>query len=166
MNNNEVNAFRKPRCCVFTGSFNPFTIGHADIVQRALGVFDKVVIGVGYNPEKGLSDTASRVEQIEQVYRNDPRVVVEAFSDLTADLAGRHNAIAVVKGVRTVQDFEYERQQAEFNNLLGCGLETVVFFAKPSLAALSSSVVRQLQYFGRDVSEFLPNPDVQSTENR
>lgn len=160
MNNNVGNISHTQRCCVFTGSFNPFTIGHADIVQRALGVFDKVVIGVGYNPEKGLSDTASRVEQIEQVYRNDPRVVVEAFSDLTADLAARHNAVAVVKGVRTVQDFEYERQQAEFNNLLGDGLETVVFFAKPGLASLSSSVIRQLQYFGRDVSEFLPSPNI------
>lgn len=145
------------RTAIFTGVFNPFTIGHADIVTRALSVFDRVVIGIGYNPHKGEeTDVRQRQKQIEAVYKDEPRVTVEAYSDMAADLAARHNATAVVKGVRSVKDFEYERSQAEYNCMLGGGLETVVFFARPELAALSSSAVRTLQHFGKDVSKFLP----------
>lgn len=145
------------RTAIFTGSFNPFTIGHADIVERALAVFDRVVIGIGYNPDKGAEgDVQGRVEQIRKVYMDNPRVEVEAYSDMAADLAARHGATAVVKGIRSVKDFEYERSQAEYNSLLGGGLETVVFFARPELSSLSSSAVRTLQHFGKDVSGFLP----------
>ncbi|MBR6190761.1 MAG: pantetheine-phosphate adenylyltransferase [Prevotella sp.] len=145
------------RTAIFTGSFNPFTIGHADIVSRALAIFDHVVIGIGYNPAKTEhSDVETRIEQIEAVYKDEPRVTVEAYDDMAADFAARHNAVAVVKGVRTVQDYEYERNQAEYNRLLGDGLETVLFFARPQLAAVSSSAVRTLQHFGKDVSRFLP----------
>lgn len=145
------------RTAIFTGSFDPFTIGHADIVSRALTVFDHVVIGIGYNPHKtDHADMQKRMQAIERLYAADERVTVEAYTDMAADLAARHNAVAVVKGVRSVQDYEYERTQAEFNRLLGGGLETVLFFARPELAALSSSAVRTLQHFGRDVSAFLP----------
>ena len=145
------------RTAIFTGSFNPFTIGHADIVERALKIFDSVVIGIGHNPQKTeAADVQARIEQITAVYKDEPRVEVEAYSDMAADLAARHNAVAVVKGVRSVQDYEYERSQAEYNRLLGDGLETVLFFARPQLAAVSSSAVRTLQHFGKDVSKFLP----------
>lgn len=145
------------RTAIFTGSFNPFTIGHADIVERALKIFDCVVIGIGHNPQKtDAADVQARIEQITAVYKDEPRVKVEAYSDMAADLAARHNAVAVVKGVRSVQDYEYERSQAEYNRLLGDGLETVLFFARPQLAAVSSSAVRTLQHFGKDVSKFLP----------
>ncbi len=145
------------RTAIFTGVFNPFTIGHADIVARALKVFDKVVIGIGYNPHKHEeADINKRIDQIKAVYKDDRRVAVEAYSDMSADFAARHNATAMVKGIRSVQDFEYERKQAEYNNMLGEGLETVVFFARPELASLSSSAVRTLQLFGKDVSKFLP----------
>ncbi len=145
------------KTAIFTGSFNPFTIGHADIVSRALCIFDHVVIGIGYNPQKTeQGDIDSRAEAIRQVYKDDPRITVEAYSDMAADLAARHDAVAVVKGVRSVQDYEYERSQAEYNRLLGYGLETVLFFARPQLAAVSSSAVRTLQHFGKDTSSFLP----------
>lgn len=144
------------RTALFTGTFNPFTIGHADIVKRALTIFDKVVIGIGYNPEKPMTDVEKRVKTIEKVYKDEPRVKVEAYSDLTVDLARRHDAKAIVKGVRSVKDFEYEREQAEYNKLLGDGLETVLFYSKPELTAISSTTVRQLQYFGKDITPFLP----------
>ena len=145
------------RTAIFTGSFNPFTIGHADIVERALQIFDKVVIGIGHNPQKTeAKDIEARIEQITTIYKDEPRVTIEAYSDMAADLAARHNAVAVVKGVRSVQDYEYERSQAEYNRLLGNGLETVLFFARPTLAAVSSSAVRTLQHFGKDVTQFLP----------
>ena len=144
------------RTGIFTGSFNPFTIGHADIVERSLAIFDKVVIGIGYNPTKGDGDLDARIDAIRNVYAGNPRVEVEAYSDMAADFAARHDAVAVIKGVRSVKDYEYERNQAEYNRLLGDGLETVLFFSRPELSALSSSAVRTLQLFGKDVTKFLP----------
>lgn len=152
------------KTALFTGTFNPFTIGHADIVERALKLFDKVVIGIGYNPDKGSKEgflspeIEARVENIRKVYENDSRVIVEAYSDLTVDLAARHNAVAIVKGVRSVKDYEYERDQADFNKLLSDGLDTILFYSRPELSALSSSVVRTLEMFGKDVSKFVASP--------
>lgn len=152
------------KTALFTGTFNPFTIGHADIVERALKLFDKVVIGIGYNPDKGTKEgflspeIEARVETIRKVYENDSRVIVEAYSDLTVDLAARHNAVAIVKGVRSVKDYEYERDQADFNKLLSDGLDTILFYSRPELSALSSSVIRTLEIFGKDVSKFVASP--------
>ena len=144
--------------CIFTGTFNPFTIGHADIVERALSIFDKVVIGVGYNPDKDVDENsaASRVQTIKKIYEGEPRVIVEAYSDLTVDFAARHGAKTIVKGVRSVKDYEYERDQADMNRLLGKGLDTVFFFSRPELSAVSSSMIRTLQHFGKDITDFLP----------
>ncbi len=144
------------KTAIFPGTFNPFTVGHADIVERALTIFDKVVIGVGYNPEKGDSNIYPRVAHIKEVYEDNPKVVVEAYTDLTVDLARRHEATAIVKGVRSVKDYEYEREQAEFNRMLGDGIETVLIFSRPEYTSLTSSIVRTLQHFGKDVSEYLP----------
>lgn len=150
------------KTALFTGTFNPFTIGHADIVERALKIFDQIVIGIGYNPDKGSKEgfmspeIEERVTQIRKVYENDPRVIVEAYSDLTVDLAERHNAVAIVKGVRSIKDYEYERDQADFNRLLSNGLDTILFYSRPEFSALSSSMVRTLEMFGKDVSQFLP----------
>ena len=147
------------KTALFTGTFNPFTIGHADIVERALKIFDRIVIGIGYNPDKGSfmsAEIEERVAKIRKVYENDPRVIVEAYSDLTVDLAERHNAVAIVKGVRSIKDYEYERDQADFNKLLSNGLDTILFYSRPELAALSSSMVRTLEMFGKDVSRFIP----------
>ena len=147
------------KTALFTGTFNPFTIGHADIVERALKIFDRIVIGIGYNPDKGSfmsAEIEERVAKIRKVYENDPRVIVEAYSDLTVDLAERHNAAAIVKGVRSIKDYEYERDQADFNKLLSNGLDTILFYSRPELAALSSSMVRTLEMFGKDVSRFIP----------
>lgn len=147
---------------VFTGTFNPFTIGHADIVKRALNIFDKIVIGVGYNPDKGIKDNflspeiEARVDIIKDIYKNDIRVVVEAYSELTVDFAARHNAVAIVKGVRSIKDFEYEREQADINRALS-GLDTILFYSQPELSVVSSSAIRTLKMFGKDVSQFIPN---------
>ena len=154
------------KTALFTGTFNPFTIGHADIVERALKIFDQIVIGIGYNPDKGSkegfmsAEIEERVAKIRKVYENDPRVIVEAYSDLTVDLAERHNAVAIVKGVRSIKDYEYERDQADFNRLLSNGLDTILFYSRPEFSALSSSMVRTLEMFGKDVSRFLPGKSV------
>jgi len=140
---------------VFVGSFNPFTIGHESIVRRSLALFDKLVIGVGVNTAKEDNEGESRVGQIAWLYANEPRVEVRSYTDLTVDFARREGAQFIVKGVRSVKDFEYEREQADINRRLS-GLETILLFAEPGMEAVSSSLVRELQRFGRDVSEFLP----------
>ena len=140
---------------VFVGSFNPFTIGHESIVRRSLALFDKLVIGVGVNTAKEDNEGESRVGQIARLYADEPRVEVRSYTDLTIDFARREGAQFIVKGVRSVKDFEYEREQADINRRLS-GLETILLFAEPGMEAVSSSLVRELQRFGRDVSEFLP----------
>lgn len=145
---------------IFVGSFDPFTIGHQSVVNRALPLFDRLVIGVGVNERKQCMFTAEqRVEAIRQLYAHDARVVVDSYSDLTISFAHRHQATFVVKGVRNVLDFEYEREQADINRRLS-GLETVLLYAEPGFDSISSSMVRELAHFGQDVSAFIPQPPV------
>ena len=141
---------------LFAGTFDPFTIGHASVVRRALQLFDRVVVAVGVNDAKHPETTAQqRVETIRSLYADDERVTVVAYSGLTVDVAREHGAAFIVKGVRSVRDYESEREQAEVNRRLA-GIDTVLLMAEPGLEAVSSSTVRSLRSFGRDVSEFLP----------
>lgn len=145
-----------PRVGLFTGSFDPFTIGHDDIVRRTLPLFDKLVVGVGVNTGKiAMLGVEDRVAAIRRVYADEPRVEVVAYDDLTADLARRVGARYVVRGVRSVKDFEYERDMADLNRRLGA-LETILIMAKPEYAAISSSAARELSLFGKDISWMLP----------
>ena len=144
------------RTGIFVGSFDPFTIGHKSVVDRVLPLFDRVVIGVGVNEHKQYMLTVEeRVAAIRQLYAGDGRVEVESYSDLTVDFAQRHDAQFVVKGVRSVRDFEYERDQVDINRRL-TGLETLLIYAEPGLDSVSSSVVRELNHFGKDTSMFVP----------
>ena len=141
---------------LFPGSFNPFTRGHANLVERALQLFDEVVIAVGINEEKAeSSSTEERVGTIRNLYKDNARVRVESYTGLTADFARSIGAKAILRGVRTMKDFEYEMQMADVNRKL-TGIDTLCLFADPNLAAISSSLVRELAHFGKDVSEFLP----------
>lgn len=141
---------------LFVGSFDPFTIGHDSIVRRALPLFDHIIIGVGVNERKKYMLSAEeRVKRIKRLYANEPKIEVKAYSDLTIDFARREQATYIIKGVRSVKDFEYEREQADVNRLLS-GVETIFLYAEPQLSSISSSMVRELQHFGRDISEFLP----------
>ena len=144
------------KLALFPGSFDPFTKGHADIVTRALALFDEIIIGVGYNEQKpGWKPVEERVEKIRQLYADEARVKVESYKGLTADFAKENGITAIVRGVRTVADFEYELQMADVNKQL-TGIETVLLPASPQFASLSSSVVRELAHFGQDISAFLP----------
>ena len=143
---------------IFPGSFDPFTIGHDDIARRALLIADRLVIAVGVNDKKKYeSDTEQRVEAIARLYAANPRVEVVAYEGLTIDLARHLHANFIVKGVRSVKDFEYEREQADINSQLTNGeVETILLYSEPQLSSISSSMVRELQHFGVDVSEYLP----------
>ena len=136
---------------LFAGSFNPFTIGHADIVKRGLELFDEVVIAIGDNLEKPSSDIDERLTTIRNIYKDESRVRVEVYHSLTVDFAREVGASALLRGVRSVADFEYERQMADANRALA-GIETVVLFTKPELSYISSSLVRDLKKHGADVS--------------
>ena len=139
------------RKALFAGSFNPFTIGHKDIVERGLELFDEVVIAIGDNQDKSSEDIDERLRVIRGVYKDEPRVRVDVYHSLTVDYAKKIGACALLRGVRSVADFEYERQMADANRAL-TGIETVVLFTKPELGYISSSLVRDLKKHGADVS--------------
>ena len=149
----------KPLIGVFAGSFDPFTIGHDDLVRRALGVVDELHILVGVNVSKQY-DTAPdvRVQQIAELYRDEPRITVTSSEGLTAHYARRVGATILIRGIRSVRDMEAEREMAE-TNLSHFGLDTLFFFTRPELAAISSHLVRELAHFGEDVTPYLPKRD-------
>lgn len=142
------------RIALFAGSFNPFTIGHADIVERGLAMFDEVVIAIGENQDKPSADIDVRVQTIRNIYKDNARVRVEVYHSLTVDYAKQIGACALLRGVRSVADFEYERQMADANCALA-GIETVVLFTRPELGYISSSLVRDLIKHGADVSKLV-----------
>jgi len=148
------------RTGVFVGTFDPFTIGHDSIVRRALPLFDRLVIGVvGDNVNKpNMTPAARRLEAIARLYSRQPAVEVKPFFGLAMDFARQEGAQFIVKGVRSVADFEYEQWQADFNRQLG-GVETILLYTEPELASVSSSALRELSHFGVDVSRFLPQPE-------
>ena len=141
------------------GSFNPFTTGHDSIVRRALLLFDRLVIGVvGDNVNKpSLTPAEQRMEPIRQLYADNPAIEVKPFYGLAMEFARSQGAQFIVKGVRSAKDFEYEREQADVNRTIG-GIETVLLYAEPQFASISSTMVRELQHFDVDVSGFLPKP--------
>ena len=141
---------------VFPGSFDPFTLGHANLVGRALNIFDQVIIAVGYNVAKpGWIPIDERVRAVQELYQTEPRVQVMSYNNLTVDFAKENNAGFILRGVRTMQDYEYELQMADINRMLD-GIETVVLFTDSALSSISSSRVRELHHFGRDMSQYLP----------
>ena len=144
------------RTVLFAGTFDPFTRGHHSLVQRALQLFRKVVVAVGRNAGKQCMYTpAERVAAIEKLYAGDSRVEVRLYDGLTIDCAREVGAVALLRGVRSIKDFEYERELADVNMKLG-GIETVLLVSEPELASVSSSVVRELISYGKDVTPFLP----------
>ena len=144
---------------VFVCSFNPFTVGHDSVVTRVLPLFDRLVIGVvGQQVNKpGQPSAEERAEAIRDIYANEPRIEVKPYYGLAVDFARQQGARFIVKGVRSVKDFEYERDQADINRQLSNGeVETILIYAEPQLSAVSSSMVRELQHYGQDVSTYLP----------
>lgn len=145
------------RTALFPGSFNPFTRGHLSIAERGAGLFDKLIIAIGVNANKAVDKDAieQRIADIKRATAHIANVEVISYSGLTVDAAAEAGAGYILRGVRSVGDFEYERQIADVNRQLS-GIETVVIFATPELSSVSSSIVRELQSYGRDVSEYLP----------
>lgn len=141
---------------IFPGSFDPFTIGHANLVERAVRLFDEVIIAVGYNEQKkGWLPVEERVRALRGYYSAMPQVRVESYTGLTVDFAQSQGARFILRGVRSVKDYEYELGIADINARLA-DVETVVLLADPTISGISSSVVRELHRFGRDITPWLP----------
>ncbi len=142
------------RIALFPGSFNPFTKGHADIVSRALKMFDEVIVGIGINSEKSQDDLTKNLQEIEKNYADNPRVRVITYNTLTADVVEKENATCIIRGIRNDIDLKYESEIAQVNYTL-FNVETVFLLASPELKEISSSLVRELQKYGKNVSEFV-----------
>ena len=141
---------------IFPGTFDPFTIGHYSIVMRGLELFDEIVIGIGVNQtKKTLFDMEKRIAIVNQAFENEPRVSVQTYDSLTVDFADAVHAKYILRGLRTVSDFEYEHTIANANRQLN-GLETVILFTEAEYSFISSTVVRDLIKYGRDINNFLP----------
>ncbi len=141
---------------LFAGSFDPFTRGHQSVVNRTLAIADEVVVAIGRNvSKKTMLSVEERVEAIKRLYADEPKVKVMAYDGLTADLAKSIGATFLVRGVRSVSDFESERTIADVNRKL-CGIETVILFTESEYSHISSSLVRELMSYGHDVTDMMP----------
>ena len=144
------------RTAIFPGTFDPFTIGHDALVHRALDIVDELYIAIGINTGKRTMLTLDeRIERIAERYKDEPRVHVVSYEGLTTDFAQSVGVKFIIRGVRNTIDFEYERNIADVNRML-TGIDTILLISEPQHAAISSSMVRELSHFGKDVSAYLP----------
>ena len=144
------------KVALFAGTFDPFTKGHHALIKRALPLFDKIIIAIGNNSEKKCMFTIEeRVAAIEKLYTEESRVEVKVYNCLTVDFAREIGATALLRGVRSIKDFEYERELADINLKIG-GIDTVLLISEAEHASVSSSVVRELIKYGKNIAQFLP----------
>ncbi|MBX2917341.1 MAG: pantetheine-phosphate adenylyltransferase [Cyclobacteriaceae bacterium] len=146
------------RIAIFPGSFDPFTKGHQDIVLRGLALFDKIIVAIGYNSAKSQRyfPVEYMVEKINETFKNEPRISVQTFSELTAAFAKRNGARYLLRGLRNTTDFEYENSIAQVNRQLNPELESVFLITSPAFAAISSSIIREVHRYNGDVSSLIP----------
>ena len=145
------------RICLFPGTFDPLTLGHTDIINRSLGLFDKLVIGIGKNVNKlPMFTEEQRVAWIKEIYKNQPKVDVLVYEGLTADCCKSINATYILRGIRYVSDFEYEKAIADMNRSLDPNVETIFLTCLPQYTSVASTLVRDVIRNGGDVKQFLP----------
>lgn len=144
------------RIALFPGTFDPFTIGHQSLINRGLELVDEIIIAIGINEAKQTYFTLEkRLEAIRKLYKNEPRVRVMTYDILTVDFAKEQGALFILRGLRTVHDYEYEKSIADVNRVLA-GVDTLILFTEPQYTHISSSIVRELLRYGKDISMFVP----------
>ena len=145
------------KTAVFPGSFDPITIGHVDLVRRAIPLFDKIIVAVGINSQKKyLFDLEQRMTWLEAVFANDDSVEVDSYEGLTAHFCQKRNAQYLLRGLRNASDFDYEKTISQLNNIVGDGIETVFLISQPAYSHISSTIVREIIRGRGDASSFLP----------
>lgn len=146
------------KIAVFPGSFDPITIGHTDVVERALPLFDEMIIAIGVNTQKKyLFPLEQRIEWIQKVFAKNPKVRVEHYEGLTINYCKKIGANYIVRGIRSAADFEYEKTIAHLNNTMEPEIETLLILSKPELTSISSTIVREIIIGKGDVSKFIPS---------
>ncbi len=146
------------KVAIFPGSFDPFTKGHEDIVLRGLELFDEIIVAIGHNAQKNIRyfEIEKMVGYIEKTFVDQPNVGVMVYNELTADLARKHQANFLLRGLRNTTDFEYENSIAQVNRYLNTELESVFLITSPQFAAISSSIIREVHRYDGNISDFLP----------
>ncbi len=145
------------KTALFPGSFDPITIAHTDIIKRILPLFDKVVVGIGLNSTKqSFLDPEIREKMVKAVFQNYPKVEVHCYEGLTVEYCKKIDAKHMVRGIRTVSDFEYEKAIAQMNHAMYPEVESIFMLSKPGYSAISSTIVRDILRYKGDVSLFVP----------
>ena len=145
------------RIAIFPGSFDPFTIGHESIVRRAIPMFDKIVIMIGYNAnKKSFFPIEKRLKWIKQVFKDEEKIEVETYGGLTVDFCKETGARYILRGLRTSSDFEYERAIAQMNKKMHPEIETVFLLTLPEHTPVNATIIRDIIFHGGDASMFLP----------
>ncbi len=145
------------KIAVFPGSFDPITIGHEDLVRRALPLFDTIIVAIGVNSSKKyLFPLEQRLAWIRSVFADEPKVVVAQFEGLTANFCKEVNSRFLLRGLRNASDFDYEKTISQINTIIGDGVETLFLISQPTYSHISSTIVREVIKGGGDVSSFLP----------
>ena len=145
------------KIAVFPGSFDPITIGHVHLIERALPIFDEIIVAIGINPQKKyLFSLEQRIEWLEAVFADQPQVSVGHFENLTAHYCEKIGANYLLRGLRNASDFDYEKTISQLNHIVGHGLETIFLISPPELSHISSTIVREIITGGGDASPFIP----------
>src|ERR1700744_1034959 len=145
------------KIALFPGSFDPVTKAHVDIVKRSIGLFDKVYIGIGVNSSKaGLLSVETREKMLRAVFENEPKIHIVAYDGLTVNFCKSIGAGYMIRGIRTVSDFEYEKAIAQMNHALMPDVESIFIVSKPGYSSISSTIVREVMRHNGDVSQFIP----------
>jgi pantetheine-phosphate adenylyltransferase len=146
------------KIALFPGSFDPVTKAHVDIVKRSVGLFDKLYIGVGANSSKqGLLSIETREQMLRAVFKHDDRIHIVAYEGLTVNFCKSIGAAYMIRGIRTVSDFEYEKAIAQMNHALAPDIESIFIVSKPGYSSISSTIVREIMRHHGDVSQFIPS---------
>jgi pantetheine-phosphate adenylyltransferase len=152
------------RIALFPGTFDPITVGHVNIITRAMSLFDEIVIGIGHNSNKAtLFPLETRLSWIEQIFKNEPKIIVASYQGLTVNFCKEIGANFILRGLRNMADFDYEKNIAQMNKLVHKEAETVFLMCDPAYTPISSSVVRDLIRNGGNIEGFVPN-EVKITE--
>ena len=151
------------RICLFPGTFDPVTLGHIDIINRALPLFDKIIVGIGVNAAKNPMFSADqRMQWFTEIYKEEPKVESATFEGLTVDYCKRIGARFILRGIRFVSDFEYEKSIADANRAMDKNIETVFLTGEPKYTSVASTIVRDILKNGGNASPFLPDAVIQS----